>query len=531
MAAIVYQKDHRSGITYAYESVSTWDKEKKQSRAKRTLIGRLDPKTGDIVPTDQRRKKALERGAVVPGASRCFCGASRLLDGIGQMTGITDDLKLCFPDRYEKILSLAYYLILEDANPLTRFAKWASIHEHPYGRDISSQRSSELFASITEEERARFFSLQGKRRAENEYWAYDITSISSYSECLKQIRYGVNKENEHLPQLNLALVFGEESGLPFYYRKLPGNISDVKTVRNLLADFDSFGFGKARLVMDRGFYSEENINRLYQDHLKFLMGAKLSLKFVQSALDEERENLKSWERYNQQHDLYACTKLLEWDYEQTRPYKGDTLKEKRRMYLHLYYNSTRAAEDERRSNVLLAELKEELQHGKRVAEHEKLYAKYFVTKETPVRGIQVIAKQEAIDAARKNFGFFALISNESKDAIKALEIYRNKDLCEKAFGNLKERLNMRRMLVSSELSLDGKLFVEFVSLIFLSYIKKKMQDFELFKDYTMQGLLDELDIIECYKETGKRTRFSEITKRQASLYELLGVPIPGYSSL
>jgi len=40
--AILYQKDKRSGITYAYESISHWDKEKKQSRAKRTLIGRLD---------------------------------------------------------------------------------------------------------------------------------------------------------------------------------------------------------------------------------------------------------------------------------------------------------------------------------------------------------------------------------------------------------------------------------------------------------------------------------------------------------
>ena len=26
--AIVYQKDRRSGITYAYESISFWDKEK-----------------------------------------------------------------------------------------------------------------------------------------------------------------------------------------------------------------------------------------------------------------------------------------------------------------------------------------------------------------------------------------------------------------------------------------------------------------------------------------------------------------------
>jgi len=52
MAAIVYQTDKRSGITYAYRSVSYWDNEKKQSRARRTLIGRVDKETGEIVPTD-----------------------------------------------------------------------------------------------------------------------------------------------------------------------------------------------------------------------------------------------------------------------------------------------------------------------------------------------------------------------------------------------------------------------------------------------------------------------------------------------
>lgn len=55
--AIVYQHDKRSGITYAYESNSYWDKEKKMSRAKRTLIGRVDPDTGEIVATDGRGKK------------------------------------------------------------------------------------------------------------------------------------------------------------------------------------------------------------------------------------------------------------------------------------------------------------------------------------------------------------------------------------------------------------------------------------------------------------------------------------------
>lgn len=56
--AIIKQFDKRSGITYVYDSKSYYDKEKKCSRAKRTLIGRLDPDTGEIVPTDGRNKGA-----------------------------------------------------------------------------------------------------------------------------------------------------------------------------------------------------------------------------------------------------------------------------------------------------------------------------------------------------------------------------------------------------------------------------------------------------------------------------------------
>ena len=56
--AIINQFDKRTGITYVYDSKSYYDKEKKCSRAKRTLIGRLDPETGEIIPTDGRNKGA-----------------------------------------------------------------------------------------------------------------------------------------------------------------------------------------------------------------------------------------------------------------------------------------------------------------------------------------------------------------------------------------------------------------------------------------------------------------------------------------
>jgi len=54
--AVIHQHDKRSGITYVYESFSYWDKEKKMTRAKRKLIGRLNKETGEIMPTDGRNK-------------------------------------------------------------------------------------------------------------------------------------------------------------------------------------------------------------------------------------------------------------------------------------------------------------------------------------------------------------------------------------------------------------------------------------------------------------------------------------------
>ncbi len=59
--AIIKQHDKRSGITYVYESHSYWDPEKKMTRAKRKLIGRYDPETGEIVPTDGRNRKAAAK--------------------------------------------------------------------------------------------------------------------------------------------------------------------------------------------------------------------------------------------------------------------------------------------------------------------------------------------------------------------------------------------------------------------------------------------------------------------------------------
>jgi transposase len=300
----------------------------------------------------------------------------------------------------------------------------------------------------------------------------------------------------------------------------------VKTVKSLIGDIDCLEYKKTKLVMDRGFYSEDNVNAMLAAHMKFLIGVKASLSYVQDALTPVRENMRNFDHYHPSCGLYAYTKTIAWGYKHDRPYKGDTIKETRRMYLHIYYDSAKAADDEAAFNMKLIALKEEIERGKTISAHEKQYAKYFDVKRMPKRGVKVIAKQEAIDRAKKNYGYFAMISNEIKDPIKALELYRSKDLVEKAFENLKDRLSFKRTLVSSEQSLDGKLFVEFVALIIMSHIKRKMQEADMFKTYTMQEMLDQIDLIECFEQKGRKSHYGEITLRQRDIYEALGVTPP-----
>ena len=136
----------------------------------------------------------------------------------------------------------------------------------------------------------------------------------------------------------------------------------------------------------------------------------------------------------------------------------------------------------------------------------------IITKDIKDNDIPEITK-ETYNFLKKQFGYNARIG----DIV---------NLIEKSFGNLKERLDMRRMSVASEENFEGKLFVQFVALSMLSYIKKQMDEHGLFKNYTMQSLLDELDIIEYYQQPGKAHHLSEITNKQRELYELLGVKVP-----
>lgn len=98
----------------------TGTRRKKQPRSKRTLIGKVDPKTGDVVPTDGRCKhlstegkkqakqkkeqeetkqkviRTEEDNKLIASTRRTFCGAKYLLDAIAKKRA-ESRLKALFP--------------------------------------------------------------------------------------------------------------------------------------------------------------------------------------------------------------------------------------------------------------------------------------------------------------------------------------------------------------------------------------------------------------------------------------------------
>jgi hypothetical protein len=199
------------GVDYVYEDTPYWDKAKKQNRHKRDYIGKLGV-DGEFIPNKKylfRQKKSEAVSAVpisVVPANRSYYGAVYLLDQISEKIGLRADLKACFPNNYKALLSLAYYLVLESDSPMYRFYRWSYDHIHPYSGTLSSQRISEIEREIDDAGRLEFFRRQTKRRQEREYLAYDTTSVSSWSQHIKAVRYGNNKEGDNLPQVNMAVI-------------------------------------------------------------------------------------------------------------------------------------------------------------------------------------------------------------------------------------------------------------------------------------------------------------------------------------
>ena len=214
---IAYKKV--SGKTYVYYVTASFRNEKGKPTCERSSIGRLDEETGKLIPNRNYYEIYLKQPAPV-STGIYDCGVNHVFENIAANLGVKKLLKAYFPENYKEILTIAQY-ILSEGNVMYYLDDYTQSHKTALNGSMSNAKSSKVFASLRQEDILLFFREWMKHRKSGEYVAYDVTSISSYAKNIEELEWGYNRDKEKLPQINMGMYYGEESGLPLYYRIYP----------------------------------------------------------------------------------------------------------------------------------------------------------------------------------------------------------------------------------------------------------------------------------------------------------------------
>ncbi len=98
--------DKKTGVTYVYESVSFWDKEKHQARNTQVCVGKLDPVSGEFIPSKRLTPGNVSAAVVATHlpvtATALIVGPSFILDNLSESLGLPKLLKAAFPSCHRR---------------------------------------------------------------------------------------------------------------------------------------------------------------------------------------------------------------------------------------------------------------------------------------------------------------------------------------------------------------------------------------------------------------------------------------------
>ncbi len=254
------------------------DSSKKQSRQKRVYIGKKDPKTGKVIPSKpkMRPKLVFDFGHIY------------FLEHVFKQSGVLSILTDVFPNDFEKIKQICFYQLIE-RRPLSSFASWIDTVKIRNKKNMTSQRISEFAINlgINDIGRDDFFKKWVLKNKSKAHLFYDITSFSSYSKSLEYIEWGYNRDKEKLPQINYGMILNASTLLPMFYEIYPGSITDVTTINNVLKRAKKYKINDITFVLDKGFYSQKNIELIIAQGLDFVVPMPFSGKSAKEIIKND----------------------------------------------------------------------------------------------------------------------------------------------------------------------------------------------------------------------------------------------------
>ncbi|SHJ13168.1 Transposase DDE domain-containing protein [Butyrivibrio fibrisolvens DSM 3071] len=438
-------------------------------------------------------------------------------------------------------LDLVAYSIIEEDNRAQHYPAYA--YSHPLFsegmRIYSDSKVSEFLNTMDADTSVMFQNDWNAERNHREriYFSYDSTSKICEAGDLRIVEVGHSKENVETDIFNYAIAYDTKNREPLFYEIYPGSINDMSQFQCTVEKAKGYGYKKIGFVLDRGYFSKDNIYQLEDSGYSFVMMLKGKADLVQKWVLENKGSFETSRSCNiPAYQVYGKTiekKLFGTD--------------KKPRYIHLYHSSSLEADErtgvEKKINQLTAFLNSHINQFRDFGPGMETYFELHYDENAKKTGkkdkdtadssarkfVFFEEKMPVIELELKLCGYFVIVTSEKMTAKEALEIYKGRDASEKLFLSDKTFLGNHCLRIGSDESATSKIFIEFVALIIrnrmYNYLKDEMKEMATKPNYmTVPAAIRELDKIEMSRQLDGVYRFDHaITAKQKTILKAFGL--------
>ena len=460
------------GRYYLYAVTSKWNKEKKRAqKITGKLLGRITEDKGFI----QTGSKLTVLEPRLKELSVKTSGIETLLGPL--MKDVLEALKKHFGANAESLYCASIMRLTHQAplkNMELHFTNDFLSESFP---DVSlvDKKMTALLKGVGEDRQkvAAFFKEFSRP---GEHVLMDMTAIHSKSKEMSINQPGYNSQGCFDPQANLLLLFSQIQHEPVYYRLLPGNIRDVKSVKLSLKEA---GINDAVFISDKGFYSEDNATELDESGLAYITPIKRNHTLIDyKPLQKRGKKGLSHHFKFQERFIFCIVKKID---------------EERTLYTFL---------DDR------LKLEEEQSYLNRIEtqKEDKLNIKDFHKK-------------------AHAFGTMSILTNlKEKTPSEIYGYYKSRMEVETAFDAFKNTLEADRTYMQNDQALEGWMFINYLALLAYWRILKLLVKNELLTKFSIKDLLIHVSYIKKIR-INDQWHLSEITDKTKKLLAKLGCTI------
>ena len=524
----------KSNVVYIeYEYDRVYDPSRKYTFPKRVTIGKLSDTDPELMKPNQNFLKYFP-DAELPESknrtSRSSClrvGAYFVLRKIIEECSLKDILGKYFGSRDMGLfLDLAVYSIIAENNAAQYYPDYT--YNHPLFTEKMKQYSdstvSDFLNSVTDDQSTGFLNTWNESRNYREkiYISYDSTNKNCQVGDIKMVEFGHPKVDMGEPVFNYAVAYDTHNQEPLFYEKYPGSLNDISQLQFMLDKASGYGYKKIGFILDRGYFSCENIQYMDKCGYSFVIMVKGMSALVNELILENKGTFEN-KRVNNIYEYGVYGKTM-----RHKLYASD----KKERYFHLYHSiskeSAERIEIENRINQMTQYLKK---YQNKVKEFGPGFEKYF-NLHYDEKSQTFILPEERCSVVERELdlaGYFCIVTSEKMSAKEAIELYKSRDVSEKLFRGDKSYLGNKSIRVYSEESARAKIFVEFVAMIVRCkmYIKLKEEMKKLDKKLnymTVPAAIKELEKIEMVRQLDNIYRLDHaVTANQKVILKAFGL--------